>query len=37
MFFVGGVVRRAVSINLLQPEGIFSAETYNRLFSMTAL
>ena len=34
MFFVGGTFAVLFRINLLEPEGIFSAETYNRLFSM---
>src|ERR1700751_6310395 len=34
MFFVGGAFAVAVRINLLEPEGIFSAETYKRFFSM---
>ena len=34
MFFVGGFMAVLFRINLLEPEGIFSAETYNRLFSM---
>src|SRR3954463_7119785 len=34
MFFVGGTFAVLFRINLLSPEGIFSAETYNRLFSM---
>ncbi len=34
MFFVGGSAAVAFRINLLEPQGIFSAETYNRLFSM---
>jgi len=34
MFFVGGTMAVLFRINLLEPEGIFSAETYNRLFSM---
>ena len=32
MFFVGGTMAVLFRINLLEPEGIFSAETYNRLF-----
>ena len=34
MFFVGGAFAVLFRINLLEPEGIFAAETYNRLFSM---
>jgi cytochrome c oxidase subunit I len=34
MFFVGGAAAVAFRINLLSPEGVFSNETYNRLFSM---
>jgi len=34
MFFVGGTMAVLFRINLLEPQGIFSAETYNRLFSM---
>ncbi len=34
MFFVGGSFAVLFRINLLQPEGIFSPEMYNRLFSM---
>jgi len=35
MFFVGGLFAVMMRINLLSPEGnYFSAETYNRLFSM---
>ncbi len=34
MFFVGGSMAVLFRINLLEPEGLFSAETYNRLFSM---
>src|SRR6059058_6200834 len=34
MFFVGGAMAVLFRINLLEPEGIFSPEVYNRLFSM---
>jgi cytochrome c oxidase subunit 1 len=34
MFAVGGFFAVLFRINLLTPEGLFSAETYNRLFSM---
>src|SRR3954471_10985425 len=34
MFFIGGAMAVLFRINLLEPEGIFSKETYNRLFSM---
>jgi cytochrome c oxidase subunit I len=34
MFIVGGSAAVAFRINLLSPEGVFSNETYNRLFSM---
>src|SRR3569833_42002 len=34
MFFVGGSMAVLFRINLLEPEGIFAPETYNRLFSM---
>src|SRR3954453_19929676 len=34
MFFVGGTMAVLFRINLLEPEGIFTAETYNRLFTM---
>src|SRR3954451_46861 len=34
MFFVGGAMAVLFRINLLEPEGIFSPEDYNRLFSM---
>ncbi|MBV8864764.1 MAG: cbb3-type cytochrome c oxidase subunit I [Acidobacteriaceae bacterium] len=33
MFFVGGSMAVLFRINLLEPEGIFAPETYNRLFS----
>ena len=34
MFFVGGAFAVLFRINLLEPEGLFAPETYNRLFSM---
>ncbi len=34
MFFVGGAAAVAFRVNLLYPEGLFSGEVYNRLFSM---
>ncbi len=34
MFFVGGSAAVLFRINLLEPQGIFAPETYNRLFSM---
>jgi cytochrome c oxidase subunit 1 len=34
MFVVGGTMAVLFRINLLEPQGIFSAETYNRLFTM---
>ncbi len=33
MFFVGGSMAVLFRINLLEPQGIFAPETYNRLFS----
>src|SRR3954452_9440410 len=34
MFFVGGFFAVLFRVNLLVPEGLFPAETYNRLFSL---
>src|SRR5690348_17945479 len=34
MFFVGGSAAVLFRINLLEPQGIFAPETYNRFFSM---